>query len=274
MTKRVEHYLKLPTGTPEPVTVFNDPCDNLLLAVQALSAMIAHLLIRVVTEEALIEAKRRIKIFLTYYSKFEEIFHTKKEPSTMNITIDATKNNLMENNEIEVARLDYIDDNEHVPEEEIPNTKSKKTKKRKPGCISCSNFMCLLNLPNIMRKFGPLVNLWEGSYQGEGFLRIAKKHVKKGIRGNWQINALNNMMKERSFQNILSKELCESMHLEETNNAEEGDYYSYKNTVEVYQDFLRGKPISLIQLHDKKFGIVYRNKSLFTFNIRRIHWLC
>ena len=33
VTKRVEHYLKLPTGTPEPVTVFNDPCDNLLLAV-------------------------------------------------------------------------------------------------------------------------------------------------------------------------------------------------------------------------------------------------
>ena len=135
----------------------------------------------------------------------------------MNITTDSITNNLIENNEIEVARLDYIDDINHVAGEEVSNTESKKMKKRKLGWISCSNFMCLLNLPEIMRKFGPLVNLWEGSYQGEGFFCIAKKHVKKGLRGNWQVNALNNMMKERSFQNILSKDLCESMHLEETN---------------------------------------------------------
>ena len=70
LTKRVNAYLKLPSGPPEPVCVFNDPCENLSLSMQALSAMIAHLFIREGTEEVIVEAKRRIKIFLTYYSKF------------------------------------------------------------------------------------------------------------------------------------------------------------------------------------------------------------
>ena len=50
LTKRVNSYMKIPTGPPKPVCVFNDPCENLLLSIQALSTMIAHLLIREVTD--------------------------------------------------------------------------------------------------------------------------------------------------------------------------------------------------------------------------------
>ncbi len=35
----------------------------------------------------------------------------------------------------------------------------------KPHWISSNNFICLLNLPDMLRLFGPLRNLWEGGGQ-------------------------------------------------------------------------------------------------------------
>ena len=46
-----------------------------------------------------------------------------------------------------------------------------------------------------MIKFGPLINLWEGSYQGEAYFRIAKQHPKTGIRKNLMFNALRIIMR-------------------------------------------------------------------------------
>ena len=66
--------------------------------------------------------------------------------------------------------------------------------KKIPIWISSWDFVCLLNLPDAMRQFGPLRNLWEGSYQGEGYLQIAKKHMKTGLRGNWTFNALKKIL--------------------------------------------------------------------------------
>ena len=39
------------------------------------------------------------------------------------------------------------------------------------------NFLSLLNIPDTMRRYGPLINLWEGSNQGEGYLRHAKPKI-------------------------------------------------------------------------------------------------
>ena len=36
------------------------------------------------------------------------------------------------------------------------------------------NFQSFLNIPNQMKNFGSLIKLWEGSMQGEGFLRLVK----------------------------------------------------------------------------------------------------
>ena len=81
LTKRVNSYLKLPLGPPEPVYVFNDSCENLLLSTRILSAMIAHLFIKEVTEEVIVETERCIKIFLIYYSKFGQVLHKENEQS-------------------------------------------------------------------------------------------------------------------------------------------------------------------------------------------------
>ena len=47
----------------------------------------------------------------------------------------------------------------------------------KPIWLTKYNFQSLLNIPETMNFMGPLVNLWEGSNQGEGYLRYAKPKI-------------------------------------------------------------------------------------------------
>ena len=61
-------------------------------------------------------------------------------------------------------------------------------KKEKPQWISSYNYLCLLNLPLIAKSFGPLKNIWEGGYIGEGYLRIIKPYMKRGLGKNWEQN--------------------------------------------------------------------------------------
>jgi hypothetical protein len=53
-----------------------------------------------------------------------------------------------------------------------------------PSWISSYNFSSLLNIPEAMRMYGPLRNLWEGGYQGEGILRYVKPEASYGMRRN------------------------------------------------------------------------------------------
>jgi len=77
----------------------------------------------------------------------------------------------------------------------------------KPSCISSYNFMCLMNLPRAMARFGPLRELWEGKFQGEGILLHVKSEMTQGKRKNWQGNLMKNVLRTKAFQNILhSKE--------------------------------------------------------------------
>jgi hypothetical protein len=69
--------------------------------------------------------------------------------------------------------------------------------------LSSHNFLCLLNLPDIMRSHGPLRHLWEGKFQGEGLLPYIKNLHTQGIRKNWAQNLLKNLLRERSFDNLL-----------------------------------------------------------------------
>ena len=72
----------------------------------------------------------------------------------------------------------------------------------KPSVISSYNFMSLLNLPKTMQKFGPLRHLWEGKWQGEAFLQKLKAAITQGMRKNWQLNLMKNLLREMAFDNI------------------------------------------------------------------------
>jgi hypothetical protein len=52
--------------------------------------------------------------------------------------------------------------------------------KNSPGWISKMNFISLLNLPDVLRRFGSLRPLWEGDRKGEGGLPKIKAKIKSG----------------------------------------------------------------------------------------------
>ena len=51
------------------------------------------------------------------------------------------------------------------------------------------NFMSLLNLPEVLKKYGPLRNLWEGGGQGERVISVVKP-TWGGYRKNWMPSML------------------------------------------------------------------------------------
>ena len=78
-------------------------------------------------------------------------------------------------------------------------------KKKEPSVISAYNFCCLLNLPEVMRTYGPLRHNWEGKYQGEALLPFVKEQHTQGIRTNWASNLLKNVLRERTFSVLLQQ---------------------------------------------------------------------
>ena len=65
------------------------------------------------------------------------------------------------------------------------------------------NHLSLLNIPNTIKLFGPLINLWEGSNQGEGYLRFAKPKLTNIHSKNWNTNAHTEILNEISLEEVI-----------------------------------------------------------------------
>ena len=70
-----------------------------------------------------------------------------------------------------------------------------------PAWISQYNFLCLLNLPDTMRKYGSIRNLWEGGKDGESYLKTVKGHLKAGLVNEWQTWVITNLLKKTHLKN-------------------------------------------------------------------------
>jgi len=91
--------------------------------------------------------------------------------------------------------------------------KSIRKSTEKPEVISKPNFCSLLNLPETMATFGPLRNLWEGEFRGEGALRVLKPLICQGLRPKWQVHLLRKMLKHKSLDSVLEKQKKEKIDL-------------------------------------------------------------
>ena len=67
-----------------------------------------------------------------------------------------------------------------------------------PTWITKYNFVCLLKLPRVMRKLGPLINLGEGGFGGEGMIQYVKCESWMGMRMNSEISTAETL-KRRSL---------------------------------------------------------------------------
>ena len=130
-----------------------------------------------------------------------------------------------------------------------------------PSWLASFNCLSLLNLPRIVRQFGPIRNLWEGSWVGEGFLRFAKPAVKTGLRKFWQRSTMTSMARMKGLQVLVGamndRGCCTMMDSDEEDEGgglpkvEAGLFKSYKSVREVDHQIRRGnKAISCLVVDD------------------------
>ena len=143
----------------------------------------------------------------------------------------------------------------------------------KPTWVTSYNFVCLLNLPFMMSEYGPLRNLWEGSLQGEGFIKQVKPKIKKGLRKNWQKNTLQAIYEQMALER-LNVATQEETNLEESYIANNMERYAgvhfYQKTPSAINRFYCRKPLSVVQLQDGKLNLVIKknqDENLQTFFI-------
>ena len=118
------------------------------------------------------------------------------------------------------------------------------------------NFLSLLNLPNIIREYGPLRLIWEGGSKGEGFLRFVKPNINQGLRKGWELSTLSNLLKEKALATLVCcDELGSCGRLE--GRLYEKNYHVYKDIAGVPLMLQRAqKPISAVAYSDGTIGVV------------------
>jgi hypothetical protein len=65
--------------------------------------------------------------------------------------------------------------------------------------ISKYNFLSLLNLHKQIANYGPLHNMWEGSYIGEKIITLLKPEITSGLRKNWSVNVYKKYIRKLFF---------------------------------------------------------------------------
>ena len=128
------------------------------------------------------------------------------------------------------------------------------------------NFMSLLNIPDAMRRYGPLINLWEGSNQGEGYLRYAKPRITDIHSKNWQINAHIKLLNETSMNNVIDCHLVNRSstyqnseymkNLKKKMMTSKKMFHTCKSINEVFSLYRRNMPLSCVKCENGKYLVV------------------
>jgi hypothetical protein len=120
-----------------------------------------------------------------------------------------------------------------------------------PSWLASFNCLSLLNLPDIVRLYGPIRNIWEGAWVGEGFLRFAKPAIVHGLRKFWQRSTMNNLMRMKGMQVLVGEMEMEPEDCDDEDpgkpKPEPGLFKCYKTILDV-DDRIRktNKAISFI----------------------------
>jgi hypothetical protein len=132
---------------------------------------------------------------------------------------------------------------------------------KKPSWLAKYNFPCLLNLVEIIRRFGPLRNVWEGGYQEEGYLRKTKRTLSNGLRKNWQVNSMERMLESTALDVITDRTCTDLMRFEERTTCL-SDSYIYTGIGMLHRKLTEGAPLSVVLLENNSFGCLLRNFDL------------
>ena len=142
-----------------------------------------------------------------------------------------------------------------------------------PYWLTKYNYQSLLNLPNAMELYGPLINLWEGANQGEGYLRYAKPIITDIHSVNWHLNAHMKLLSEKAIESVLSyhiaKNSIEEVHhrylnyVDSKKNRRKKMYVIYDSVIDLYSTLRMNRPISCVRtFKDLYYVIIRENKKV------------
>ena len=134
---------------PPPIIVSNG-CSVVYLhrCLASLLSMVSVSMSKEVNKHTVVALDHKVKAFLSFFHVFQESLQDNL--STQWRSTQKQNNNGQQQN---------ISTN-HVP-----------------SWLQHFNFLSLLNLPDTMDLYGPLVNMWEGQNRGEGFLRHLRSRL-------------------------------------------------------------------------------------------------
>lgn len=142
------------------------------------------------------------------------------------------------------------------------------TRTASPRWITSYNFMCLLNIPGIVRKFGPYRNLYEGKYCGEAFNRVLKPMANRGSHRNRCYNLMRNLAKEKAMsaiqENFENHEAFNNHHPCNNPEMERSSIYRmahrYKTKRKAVSHYHKNVPLSVLiymEEGERRYGVSY-----------------
>jgi hypothetical protein len=132
--------------------------------------------------------------------------------------------------------------------------------KDEPSFMRQYNFLCLLNVPDNMRQFGSMRNIWEGGMVGEGYLRGMKRELKQGMIGSWQVWTLKNILEKDFYNDLITQK--HKIKKGEFRLKLEKECIIHRNEEQAGKSYASGQPISgLIRGNDKdEIYIIFRKR--------------
>lgn len=121
-----------------------------------------------------------------------------------------------------------------------------------PQWVSSYNFLSLLNLPNMIEKLGPLRNIWEGGFQGEGYIQQVKPLINMGLRKKWATSTMKRLLKNGSLEYIIDSSFPTKQPKKPVG------YHRYDDLGSVLVAFESRTPLSAAILEDGTFAVIVR----------------
>lgn len=130
------------------------------------------------------------------------------------------------------------------------------TNTNNPGWITSYNFLSLLNIPDTLRMYGCMRPLWEGGMDGESYLKIVKREVKNGLRRQWKLWLLENLLKEKTFTHLLNQHIPNRVQVI-------NEFKTYDKKDNIKKQLRLHKVMSAFRINDDKLAyyMAYRDKN-------------
>lgn len=147
-----------------------------------------------------------------------------------------------------------------------------------PSWITSYNFVCLINIPQVIREFGPVRNMWEGGGQGEKIIKFFKP-VWFGFRNNWQSSILDSVLKRMAIKRVINDLNDDEDDIEEeTTEINKEDtvhssrlFHPYVGIDHLISQYSNRQPLSIVRLQDSTFACVVQRKYFVPIRCSDMH---